>query len=146
MFYYAGAATAAGQSYTGALLVSRDGNWPDEGEMNRVEKAFDSCGIKLWELFEVSATHPASGYPCSGQDNVERETALKTLPHPNFCLVPSGHRGDHHIDQTASQDRGANRDSSPLLFSLQVDNTNDEGAPLGLPDDFAVNNERPTLV
>lgn len=79
VFYYAGAATAAGQSYTGALLVSRDGSWPDEGEMDRVEKAFDDCGIKLWELFEV-------------------------------------------------------------------DNTNDEGAPLGLPDDFAVNNERPTLV
>lgn len=53
MFYYAGAATAAGQSYTGSLLVSRDGDWPEEKEMERVEKAFDSCGIKLWELFPV---------------------------------------------------------------------------------------------
>ncbi len=53
VFYYAGAATAAGQSYTGALLVSRDGSWPEDKEMGRVEKAFDSCGIKLWELFPV---------------------------------------------------------------------------------------------
>lgn len=53
VFYYAGAATAAGQSYTGALLVSRDGSWPEEGHMGRVEKAFDTCGIKLWELCEV---------------------------------------------------------------------------------------------
>lgn len=60
VFYYAGAATAAGQSYTGALLVSRDGSWPDEGEMDRVEKAFDGCGIKLWELFEVRATRPVT--------------------------------------------------------------------------------------
>ncbi|CAM9746847.1 unnamed protein product [Ectocarpus sp. 8 AP-2014] len=79
VFYYAGAATAAGQSYTGSLLVSRDGDWPEEKEMERVEKAFDACGIKLWELFPV-------------------------------------------------------------------DNTNDEGAPLGLPDSFAANNDRPTLV
>lgn len=50
------------------------------------------------------------------------------------------------IAQIASQDGGANRDASALLLLLQVDNTNDEGAPLGLPDDFAVNNERPTLV
>eukprot|EP00903_Cladosiphon_okamuranus_P006721 g6558.t1 len=79
VFYYAGAATAAGQSYTGALLVSRDGSWPEEKDMGRVEKAFDSCGIKLWELFPV-------------------------------------------------------------------DNSDDEGAPLGLPDSFAANNKRPTLV
>ncbi|CAM9501428.1 unnamed protein product [Hapterophycus canaliculatus] len=79
VFYYAGAATAAGQSYTGALLVSRDGSWPEDKDMARVEKAFDSCGIKLWELFPV-------------------------------------------------------------------DNTNDKGAPLGLPENFAANNKRPTLV
>lgn len=79
VFYYAGAATAAGQSYTGALLVSRDGSWPEEQEMERVEKAFDSCGIKMWELFPV-------------------------------------------------------------------DNSDVEGAPLGLPDSFAANNKQPTLV
>ena len=28
LFYYAGAASAAGQSYSGAVLVSRDGTWP----------------------------------------------------------------------------------------------------------------------
>ncbi|CAI5949202.1 unnamed protein product, partial [Closterium sp. NIES-65] len=29
LFYYSGAARAAGQSYTGAVLVSKDGEWPD---------------------------------------------------------------------------------------------------------------------
>lgn len=61
VFYYAGAATAAGQSYTGALLVSRDGSWPEEKEMDRVDKAFGSCGIKLWELFPVSILYTAGG-------------------------------------------------------------------------------------
>lgn len=56
VFYYSGAATAAGQSYTGALLVSRDGSWPEEGVMDRVAAAFDTCGIKMWELYEVRAT------------------------------------------------------------------------------------------
>ncbi|CAM9342803.1 unnamed protein product [Ascophyllum nodosum] len=79
VFYYAGAAAAAGQSYTGALLVTRDGSWPGEGEIDRIRQALDTCGIKLWELFEV-------------------------------------------------------------------DNSNDDGAPLGLPHDFAENNRRPTLV
>lgn len=56
VFYYSGAATAAGQSYTGALLVTRDGSWPKEKHIDRVRRAFDSCGIKLWELFEVCCT------------------------------------------------------------------------------------------
>lgn len=30
LFHYAGAASAAGQSYSGAVLVSRDGSWPAE--------------------------------------------------------------------------------------------------------------------
>lgn len=64
VFYYAGAATAAGQSYTGALLVSRDGSWPDESEMGRVEEAFDTCGIKLWELYEVRR-HALAGISAS---------------------------------------------------------------------------------
>lgn len=28
LFYYAGAASAAGQSYSGAVLVTRNGSWP----------------------------------------------------------------------------------------------------------------------
>ncbi|CAN0456932.1 unnamed protein product, partial [Scytosiphon promiscuus] len=48
--------------YTGALLVSRDGSWPEDKDMARVEKAFDSCGIKLWELFPVSVGC-LPGYP-----------------------------------------------------------------------------------
>ncbi|CAM9486818.1 unnamed protein product [Choristocarpus tenellus] len=53
VFYYAGAASAAGQSYTGGLLVTPEGSWPAESEMGRVEEAFEACGMKMWELFEV---------------------------------------------------------------------------------------------
>eukprot|EP00850_Spirogloea_muscicola_P018166 SM000163S02334 [mRNA] locus=s163:300101:303983:- [translate_table: standard] len=53
LFYYSGAAAAAGQSYTGAVLVTPDGNWPGERHEERLLLALDSCGIKLWELFRV---------------------------------------------------------------------------------------------
>ena len=53
LLYYAGAASAAGQSYTGAVFVSRDGKWPEARELGRVEAAHAKCGIKMWELFEV---------------------------------------------------------------------------------------------
>jgi len=58
VLYYAGAASAAGQAYTGAVFATRDGQWPAESEFARVEAAHAKCGIKLWELFEVE------NYPC----------------------------------------------------------------------------------
>ncbi len=53
VLYYSGAASTAGQSYTGAVFVTRDGTWPDPKHFQRVEEAHEKCGIKLWELFEV---------------------------------------------------------------------------------------------
>ena len=54
-----GAAVAAGTAYTGALIVTRDGQWP-EGMTNRdspiyqrIERAMDVGGNKMWELFQV---------------------------------------------------------------------------------------------
>ncbi|KAK9290458.1 hypothetical protein L1049_008628 [Liquidambar formosana] len=44
LFHYSGAARAAGQSYTGAVLVSPDGTYPNE---------MGKCEIKEWELFTV---------------------------------------------------------------------------------------------
>lgn len=35
LFFYAGAASAAGQAYTGAVLVTPDGNWPDSSHSVR---------------------------------------------------------------------------------------------------------------
>ena len=52
IFYYSGAAAAAGQSYQGALLCSADGEWPDgarEGpEFERIASGFAKCGLQLW--------------------------------------------------------------------------------------------------
>ncbi|XP_050204889.1 uncharacterized protein LOC126654930 [Mercurialis annua] len=53
LFHYSGAARVAGQSYTGAVLVSPDGAYPEEKEMNRLGLALEKCGIKEWELYTV---------------------------------------------------------------------------------------------
>lgn len=60
IFYYTGAAAAAGTSYSGALLVTKDGSWPvmtntPEGinTSSRITTAMAEGGIKMWELFEV---------------------------------------------------------------------------------------------
>ncbi|MED6213896.1 hypothetical protein PIB30_097796 [Stylosanthes scabra] len=66
LFHYHGAARAAGQSYTGAVLVSPDGAFPDERERTRVVAALDKCGIKEWELYNVdncSCIDPPLGIP-----------------------------------------------------------------------------------
>lgn len=53
LFHYHGAARMAGQSYTGAVLVSRDGKYPDKSYSLRLDQALDRCGIKEWELYDV---------------------------------------------------------------------------------------------
>ncbi|KAK9272565.1 hypothetical protein L1049_002939 [Liquidambar formosana] len=66
LFHYSGAARAAGQSYTGAVLVSPDGTYPNEMECKRLVSALEKCGIKEWELFTVdncSCQDPPLGIP-----------------------------------------------------------------------------------
>lgn len=66
LFHYSGAARVAGQSYTGAVLVSRDGEYPKEIDKDRLISALDRCGIKEWELFDVdncSCKDPPLGLP-----------------------------------------------------------------------------------
>lgn len=53
LFYYAGAAAAAGQAYSGAVLATPDGNWPSKDQEERLCAALDAAGIKLWELYRV---------------------------------------------------------------------------------------------
>ncbi|KAK9671200.1 hypothetical protein RND81_12G013100 [Saponaria officinalis] len=53
LFHYHGAARAAGQSYTGGVVVSPDGSYPRESESPRLINALEKCGIKKWELFSV---------------------------------------------------------------------------------------------
>ena len=52
VFYYRGAAAAAGQSYTGAVICSRDGSWPEEDDVtkSRIVDACRRCGIEPFEL------------------------------------------------------------------------------------------------
>lgn len=66
LFHYHGAASVAGQSYTGAVLVSPDGRFPNEVEEPRLSSALDKCRIKKWELFTVdncSCRDPPLGIP-----------------------------------------------------------------------------------
>eukprot|EP01018_Ginkgo_biloba_P037236 Gb_32109 [translate_table: standard] len=66
LFYYSGAAQAAGQSYAGALLVSPDRSWPSTSQTHRVNSALEKCGIKDWELHGVDNTccsNPPLGIP-----------------------------------------------------------------------------------
>nr|XP_029152987.1 uncharacterized protein LOC112791212 isoform X2 [Arachis hypogaea] len=66
LFHYHGAARAAGQSYTGAVLVSPDGAFPNERERTKVVAALQKCGIKEWELYNVdncSCIDPPLGIP-----------------------------------------------------------------------------------
>ncbi|OIT38742.1 hypothetical protein A4A49_02113 [Nicotiana attenuata] len=66
LFHYHGAARVAGQSYTGAVLVSPDGQYPAEREKERLVSALDRCGIKEWEPFNVdncSCEGPPLGLP-----------------------------------------------------------------------------------
>ncbi|GMH06655.1 hypothetical protein Nepgr_008495 [Nepenthes gracilis] len=53
LFHYHGAARVAGQSYTGAVLVSPDGQCPNGREDPRLASALGKCGIEDWELFTV---------------------------------------------------------------------------------------------
>ncbi|KAH7520741.1 hypothetical protein FEM48_Zijuj08G0177500 [Ziziphus jujuba var. spinosa] len=66
LFHYSGAARVAGQSYTGAVLVSPDGQYPIDAEKRRLVSALESCGIKEWELYTVdncSCQDPPLGIP-----------------------------------------------------------------------------------
>ncbi|KAI3996221.1 hypothetical protein MKX01_026689 [Papaver californicum] len=66
LFHYSGAARVAGQSYTGAVLVSPDGEYPKEQEKGKLVSALEKCGIKEWELFMVdncSCENPPLGIP-----------------------------------------------------------------------------------
>jgi hypothetical protein len=52
LFHYHGAAQAAGLAYTGAVLVTPDGSYPDV-ENARLASSLEKCGIKNWELYMV---------------------------------------------------------------------------------------------
>ena len=62
LFAYVGAAAAAGQAYTGAVLCTRDGAWPPAVHADRLAASLERAGVKTWELFRV-ASSDAAGAP-----------------------------------------------------------------------------------
>lgn len=52
LFYYSGAAAAAGLSYSGAVLATQDGTWPQQ-YTDRIHEALHRAGIEPWELSTV---------------------------------------------------------------------------------------------
>lgn len=73
VFYYSGAASAAGTSYQGGLVCTRTGEWPsmpggtDDPTYKRISAALQKGGIEMYELFEVKQsevdrTPPPLGY------------------------------------------------------------------------------------
>ncbi|XP_041008879.1 violaxanthin de-epoxidase, chloroplastic [Juglans microcarpa x Juglans regia] len=66
LFHYSGAARVAGQSYTGAVLVTPDGAYPKDADRMKLALALEKCGIKDWELYTVdncSCIDPPLGIP-----------------------------------------------------------------------------------
>lgn len=54
LFYYSGAASVAGVSYSGAILATQDGAYPSMDVMEgRVQTAMQRAGMQLWELSTV---------------------------------------------------------------------------------------------
>ena len=89
LFHYSGAAAAAGQSYSGAILASATGDWPagKEGYIDRIHAALDRAGIKPWELFMVRCVLLAACY-----------MLLSTLLAPGSPVPDPENRHGHNSD------------------------------------------------
>lgn len=71
VFYYSGAASAAGTSYSGALVCTRDGYWPDlagpeDPNYKRISRALASSGITMYELYGVTQSESHASPPPLG--------------------------------------------------------------------------------
>ncbi|KAI8465280.1 MAG: hypothetical protein J3K34DRAFT_437601 [Monoraphidium minutum] len=66
LFYYTGAASRAGMSYSGAVLGTPDGRYPEQ-HAARIERSLARAGIKGWELSFVDNS-ACSGAPLSLAD------------------------------------------------------------------------------
>ena len=75
LFYYSGAASAAGQSYTGAIIVTPDGQWPGKCEHERLSEALEKCGIKEWEMYKVNNAS-CEGPPLGIPENAGKQLTL----------------------------------------------------------------------
>lgn len=77
LFYYSGAASAAGIAYNGAVLGTPDGLWPsDQADIDRIERGLDSCGIKMWELCDIDNSQ-CDGAPLAVIENSASKETLE---------------------------------------------------------------------
>ena len=53
VLHYAGAAKSVGQSYTGSLLVTKDGALPQAPPAERIRQAFEKAGVAAFELYGI---------------------------------------------------------------------------------------------
>ena len=80
VFYYAGAASAAGITYRGALICTPSGHLPADSDANRaIDDALRRCGVRRWEMFNVD-NDECDGAPLSVPDS--GDTALREAAVP----------------------------------------------------------------
>jgi hypothetical protein len=61
VFYYSGAAAAAGITYRGALICTASGMMPEgAAALERVNGALALCGIRPWEMFQANNSNCGS--------------------------------------------------------------------------------------
>lgn len=81
LFYYTGAASVAGVSYSGAILATKDGSYPEASVMEgRVQAAMQRAGMQLWELSTVdnSACQDAPLAPLAEPAAVQMLTGVRS--------------------------------------------------------------------
>lgn len=71
VLYYSGAASAAGTSYSGALVCTQDGTWPkmsgpEDPIYKRIQRALAQGGITMYELFCVKQSESHANPPPLG--------------------------------------------------------------------------------
>ncbi|KAG6484215.1 hypothetical protein ZIOFF_061010 [Zingiber officinale] len=93
LFHYSGAASAAGLSYTGAVLVSPDGYYEPELGGHRLKSALEKCSIMEWELHIVdncSCTNPPLGIPQGSRLHLQKHPLLSSKGVLLLCEVALG--------------------------------------------------------
>ncbi|KXZ54082.1 hypothetical protein GPECTOR_5g188 [Gonium pectorale] len=92
LFYYSGAASTAGLSYSGAVLGTSDGRMPGPQHTERLNAALRRAGIQPWELSYVDnsdcggapldITGPVARAPAGGRGGGAAGAAPAPMPAP----------------------------------------------------------------
>ena len=79
VLHYAGAAKSVGQSYTGSLLVTKNGTLKDlDLPAERIRQAFEKAGVAAFELYAIQQTNPdVESAPLTKFQNLPRYKDIK---------------------------------------------------------------------